>query len=87
MEKEYIMQHNFTKRSIQDFVAKMNTIKSEVKFSVDNRQVNAKSIIGLLSANLQQGDKILVYVENSNRVEDEIGKVIDFLNNGDEYGV
>lgn len=81
------MQHNFTKRSIQDFVAKMNTIKSEVKFSVDNRQVNAKSIIGLLSANLQQGDKILVYIENSNRAEDEIGKVIDFLNNGDEYGV
>lgn len=66
---------------VKNFINKVSTIKSDVYFEKENRRINAKSIIGLLSLNVGIGDVVGVYVSGNNRdlVKNDMNKVIKIL--------
>lgn len=45
-----------------DFVEMASDFSSSIYLEVENRRINAKSIIGVLSMNLQDGDNVSVLV-------------------------
>lgn len=81
LNKELTIKHNFHSRYVKNFINKVSTIKSDVYFEKNDRRINAKSIIGLLSLNVVIGDVVGVYVSGNNRdlVENDMSKVIEIL--------
>lgn len=61
-------------RRAGDFVDMVSGYSSSVYLEVDNRRINAKSIIGVLSLNLEAGDKVelLCNGEDEERAGQEI---------------
>ena len=88
VEKTFTATTYFSTRYIKNFVAMTAHFKSNPYFVVNfigsERVVNAKSILGLLSVQIYEGDvvKVVVYVENK---EDEIiankemNEILDFV--------
>lgn len=54
------MPCNISGRNAHKFVYKMQEIKSGVGFKIRDRVVDAKSLIGLLSVQIKQGDTVTV---------------------------
>ena len=82
-----ILQKDFSKRYIQEFMTFVTKIKSFVYFeSDDKRIINAKSIIGLLSLNYKKGDKFNIIVANFFSYDElltDIEKILNFFEKAD----
>ena len=73
---------DITPRFIKNFVANITNIKSNLYFVVGDREINAKSILGIISVNIKNGDEFEVYVNNSisqEYAENDMNKVIERL--------
>lgn len=80
-ECRFIIEHDFDSRYIKNFINEITRIKSDVYFAKDNRKINAKSIIGLISLNIAKNDEIVIYVSGKNewQVEADLDKVVEIL--------
>ena len=88
VEKTFTATTYFSTRNIKNFVAMTAHFKSNpyfvVNFNGSERIVNAKSILGLLSVQIYEGDvvKIVIYVENKEDEDianKEIDKILNFV--------
>ena len=73
---------DITPRFAKNFVAEVTHIKSNLYFVVGDREINAKSILGIISVNIKNGDKFEVCVNNSisqECAENDMNKVIELL--------
>lgn len=55
-----VLPFNISGRNAHRLVYKMQEIQSSVRFRYDSRLIDAKSLIGLLSAQLKQGSRVQV---------------------------
>lgn len=81
-KKTIIANKDITPRFAKNFVAEVTHIKSNLYFVVSDREINAKSILGIISVNIKNGDKFEVCVNNSisqECTENDINKVIELL--------
>ena len=80
-ECRFIIEHDFDSRYIKNFINEITRIKSDVYFAKDNRKINAKSIIGLISLNIVKDDEIVIYVSGKSewQVEADLDKVVEIL--------
>ena len=62
------------------FVNKAQTYESEIEIEKDNRSVNAKSIMGLMSLGAAFGDTIILKVDGKDE-EDAIEELTILVNN------
>lgn len=73
---------DITPRFAKNFVAETTHIKSNVYFIMGDREINAKSILGIISINIMNGDEFEVRVDSSvsqECAENDINKVIELL--------
>lgn len=73
---------DITPRFIKNFVANITDIKSNLYFVVGDREINAKSILGIISVNIKNGDEFEVCVDSpvsQECAENDINKVIELL--------
>lgn len=59
-EMSVLLPCDISGRNAHRLVYKMQGIKSSVRFRYDSRLIDAKSLIGLLSAQLKQGSRVQV---------------------------
>ena len=80
-ECRFIVEHDFDSRYIKNFINEITKIRSDVYFAKDNRKINAKSIIGLISLNIAKDDEIVIYVSGKSewQVEADLDKVVEIL--------
>lgn len=64
-EMSIILPCNISGRNAHRLAYKMQEVKSSVKFYYNDRLIDAKSLIGLLSAQFKQGDDIRVICYNT----------------------
>lgn len=72
MVKQEVIVENKTglhARPASEFVKKANTFKSNIYIEMGNRTINAKSIVGLLSAGIGYGSKLILSIEGEDEVE------------------
>lgn len=82
-EKTIVSPCNLFNRNAHRFTYKISYLPSNVKITtLDNPPVNAKSILGLLSAVIQEGTMIRIacYNENKEIAEHNLESVINALN-------
>lgn len=73
---------DITPRFAKNFVAEVTHIKSNLYFIVGDREINAKSILGIISINIMIDDKFDVCVDSSvsqECAENDMDKVIELL--------
>lgn len=73
---------DITPRFAKNFVAEVVHIKSNVYFIMGNREINAKSILGIISINIMNGDKFDICIDSSvsqECAENDMDKVIEML--------
>lgn len=68
-------ERTINSRQAANFVYNIQALQSDVWLTKCNRRVNAKSILGVLSINIQKGDKIELSFSNND--ENDIKTVIN----------
>lgn len=63
------------------FIQKANTFKSSVWIARDERKVNAKSLLGVLSLGIAQGMTIEIVADGSDEV-DAVNSLVDLIQTG-----
>lgn len=58
---------SFSGRVVNKIVSEINSLKSHVYLNVNNRTVNMKSILGLLSSNCNTGDNVTILCLNKDK--------------------
>lgn len=86
MSNNFTVKRNLNGRDVQNTVYKLQNINSGIYIANIDRQVNAKSIIGVLSLHLQVGDIIRITLlnnnsENPNSVKNDMDKVVKIFEN------
>lgn len=78
VEKIIKMNRGISGRNASDIVFSMNILNSFIYFEKDGRCVNAKSILGLLSLDVQAGDDIKIIANGTDETEEksDISKVL-----------
>lgn len=77
MKTRYYLKENLLERNAMNFVDVVADMKSTISFYRDNeRRVNGKSRIGILSGRFMQGETINVEVESS----EDMSRVKEILN-------
>lgn len=79
MNKEITFPFNLTGRKAIYFVQQIqDTLKNAIYLGKDERQVNAKSLLGVLSLGIKEGDKFNLFYEDEAdfKVMEEIIKLI-----------
>lgn len=69
-------------RFAKNFVAEITHLKSNVYFIMENREINAKSILGIISINIMNGDRFDVCIDSSvsqECAENDMDKAIKLL--------
>lgn len=81
LERKFTLKYSFSVRYLRNFMEKIACIYSHVFFIKGDRKVNAKSIIGLISLDLHEGDEIIIYVSGVDikNLERDIELVIGIL--------
>lgn len=72
----------FTPRFVTDFVQSIVAMKSHPYISTLDKNINAKSILGLLSANIKTGDSICVQVVNNcskKQAEEDLSYILKLI--------
>lgn len=82
--KTIVAPFDFTTRFVKNFVTEATSIKSNLYFLVSgdsDRRINAKSILGLISANIKQGYEVEVFVygNSQEQVDKDLQKVYDLI--------
>lgn len=73
---------DITPRLAKNLVAEVTHIKSNVYFIIGNREINAKSILGIISINIMNGDEFDVCVDSpisQECADNDINKIIKLL--------
>lgn len=65
-------------RPCEMIVVFLNNIESSVKIIKENTEINAKSVISLLSLCIKKNDKLTLIIDGKNENED-LKKIISFL--------
>lgn len=81
-EKMIIIANAITSRNIGNFTFHIQNIESDVFFEVDDRSINAKSILGVLSLSLFSTARVNVKTVNKENIENakrDLKKVLAFL--------
>jgi phosphocarrier protein len=63
------------------FVKKASEFKSKVEIKAKDKVVNAKSIMGIMSLGLGQGDTVTI-VADGNDAEDAINELVELVESG-----
>ena len=82
VKRTITVNKDITPRFAKNFVANTTNVKSNLYFVVGDREINAKSILGIISINIKNGDKFDVCVNNSisqECTENDMNKVIELL--------
>ena len=72
------MQQDFEARPIANLVQVANRYESKIYLEHGDSRVNAKSIMGMMSLALLNGEEILVYAEGADEAE-AVAAIEDFL--------
>lgn len=56
-------------------------LKSEITLIKDDKRINAKSVLNLMSAQIEAGDTVTVEVDGENE-EDDMAKIIEAIESG-----
>lgn len=81
-EKMVKLETNMTPRTAGNFNFYISNIQSEIYFEIENRCINAKSLLGILSLALREDDVVNIKVENIESVENakkDLKKVLTFF--------
>lgn len=77
MDCTYYLTQNLLKRNAANLVFSLKEINSSVfLYRVNDRRVNGKSLVGILSARFMQGETIKILIDNP----DEMSRVRSILN-------
>lgn len=77
MDCTYYLTQNLLKRNAANLVFSLKEINSSVfLYRVNDRKVNGKSLVGILSARFMQGETIKILIDNP----DEMSRVRSILN-------
>lgn len=80
-EKPITLSHDIDGRKAANFVHNITALKCHIWIRKDDRQVNGKSILGLLSIAAKQGEKLYITVATDyNDGGMAINKITSFLN-------
>lgn len=82
VKRTITVNKDITPRFAKNFVANTTNIKSNLYFIVGDREINAKSILGIISINIMNGDEFDICVDSSvsqECAENDINKVIELL--------
>lgn len=82
VKRTITVNKDITPRFAKNFVAEVTHIKSNLYFIVGDREINAKSILGIISINIMIDDKFDVCVDSSvsqECAENDMNKVIEML--------
>lgn len=79
-EKSIISPVDFNSRFVQNLVYEIMNIKSTPYIATLDRNVNAKSILGLLSADIRKGDSICVQIINTHNQQQAVEDLEYVLN-------
>ena len=63
------------------FIQKANEFSSTILVEIDDRRVNAKSLLGVLSLGVESGSAITIIAEGPDEYE-AVTALVDFVNNG-----
>lgn len=68
-------------RNAHRLVYKLQEFKSSVYFMTESRRINAKSLLGLLSANIKAGDivQVICYNDNYHIAIDDLDDIITIV--------
>lgn len=68
-------------RNAHRLVYKLQEFKSSVYFMTEGRRINAKSLLGLLSANIKAGDivQVICYNDNYHIAIDDLDDIITII--------
>lgn len=81
-EKSIVSPVDFGSRFVQNFVYKIMNMQSNPYIVTLDKNVNAKSILGLLSANIRKGDTIRIQVMNNydlGQAESDLEYIINLI--------
>lgn len=82
IKKTITANKDISPRFAKNFVAEITHLKSNVYFIMDNREINAKSILGIVSINIMSGDTFDIVVHSpisQECVENDMNTVIEIL--------
>ena len=82
VEKKITANKDISPRFAKNFVSDIANIKSNIYFVVEDNGINAKSILGIISINIKNGNKFNVVVCNplsQEEADDDMNKVIELL--------
>ena len=79
-EQEYVVQNNtgLHARPASRFVQKASTYKSKVRLRKGSREIDAKSIIGVLELSVRKGDGITIIAEGEDE-ENAVKELIELI--------
>lgn len=67
-EKTITVAKSFDARQVAFFVQTASKFESKVMITIDNKTVNAKSIMGVISLGISQGQEVKVVAEGNDEV-------------------
>lgn len=82
VEKKITANKDISPRFAKNFVSDIANIKSNIYFVIEDKDINAKSILGIISINIKNGNKFNVVVCNplsQEEADDDMNKVIELL--------
>ena len=82
VEKKITANKDISPRFAKNFVSDIANIKSNIYFVVEYKGINAKSILGIISINIKNGNKFNVVVCNplsQEEADDDMNNVIELL--------
>lgn len=77
-EKLVTVGKSFDARQVAFFVQTASKFESKIMVTIDNKTVNAKSIMGIISLGISQGQQVKIVAEGDDaaRAADEICEVL-----------
>ena len=77
-EKTVTVGKSFDARQVAFFVQTASKYVSKIMITIDNKTVNAKSIMGIISLGISQGQQVKIAAEgeDANQAADEIATVL-----------
>lgn len=78
IDKQIILKNDIDGRAANRFVYSIASMPFNVKIQKGDKQVNGKSILGLLSIGLKYGDTVQISIDKND--PDGINEIINFIN-------
>lgn len=72
------LEHGLHARPATDFVKMASSVKSEVFLIKDGKEMNAKSIMGVMALGVSKGDEVTLRVDGSDERE-ALEKLVQYL--------